>query len=104
MVDMRAALVIVSGTVYGPPPTRKVVPGGVINTWAAPMPADAIGGSPRGGEAAPGRGLGAACGAGGDTGSGAGCAGVGAMGAGFADGGGASGSTSASGCRSDPGG
>ena len=43
MVDSRCASVIDSGTVYGPPPTRMVGPGGEMTTCAAPMPGDEVG-------------------------------------------------------------
>ena len=42
-VEIRDASLISSGTVYGPPPTRNVVPGGEINTCAEPIPADVVG-------------------------------------------------------------
>src|SRR5665811_2043677 len=42
IVETRAASVIDSGTVYGPPPTRKACPG-VMMTCADPMPADTVG-------------------------------------------------------------
>ena len=47
-VDSRAALITESGTVYGPPPTRNVVPDGVIVTCAIPRPGDVIGGGATG--------------------------------------------------------
>src|SRR3989442_13504890 len=43
IVDRRCASVIDSGTVYGPPPTRNVGPGGEFRTCAAQIPGDAVG-------------------------------------------------------------
>src|SRR5436190_9563191 len=43
IVEIRCASVIEIGTVYGPPPTRRVGPGGVISTCAEPTPADVVG-------------------------------------------------------------
>lgn len=45
IVDSRVAATIDSGTVYGPCPTRNVVPGGEISTCAVPRPVDVVGGS-----------------------------------------------------------
>src|SRR5438128_4355638 len=42
-VDRRCASVTDSGTVYGPPPTRNVVPGGEMMTCAPPIPGDVVG-------------------------------------------------------------
>src|SRR6516162_9490382 len=42
-VEMRVASVIEMGTVYGPPPTRKVGPGGEMMICAAPTPGDCVG-------------------------------------------------------------
>src|SRR5262249_26152473 len=42
IVDSRAAPLMSSGTVYGPPPTRKVV-GPEIITCADPIPCDCVG-------------------------------------------------------------
>ena len=42
-VEIRDASVISSGTVYGPPPTRNVGPGGEISTCAEPIPGDVVG-------------------------------------------------------------
>ena len=39
MPEIRDALVIVIGTLYGPPPTRNGVAGGVTRIWAWPIPA-----------------------------------------------------------------
>src|SRR5206468_11532538 len=45
MVEIRAASLIEIGMMYGPPPTRNVVPLGDITTRAAPIPGVVIGGS-----------------------------------------------------------
>src|SRR5215470_1943791 len=74
-VEMRVASVIEMGTVYGPPPTRNIGPGGEMMICAAPTPGDCVGGA-------------ACCGVAGAGGD----AGVGGAGAGAADGGGAVGS------------
>ena len=42
-VEMRDASVIEIGTVYGPPPTRNVGPGGEMMTWADPIPGAVVG-------------------------------------------------------------
>src|SRR5437763_5568812 len=54
IVVMRAAPLIEIGTVYGPPPTRNVVPGGDSTTCADPIPGDVVGVSAAGGWAATG--------------------------------------------------
>src|SRR5205814_10455396 len=45
IVEIRAASLIEIGMMYGPPPTRNVVPLGDITTRAAPIPGVVIGGS-----------------------------------------------------------
>src|SRR5204862_5951071 len=42
IVEIRVAPVTEIGTVYGPPPTRNVVPDGESSTWADPMPGATI--------------------------------------------------------------
>src|SRR5438552_3925809 len=42
-VDRRCASMTDKGTVYGPPPTWNVVPGGEMMTCAPPIPGDAVG-------------------------------------------------------------
>ncbi|HEY2906270.1 MAG TPA: hypothetical protein VGJ29_10260, partial [Vicinamibacterales bacterium] len=41
-VDSREAFTTEIGTVYGPPPTRNAVPGGVMITCAAPRPGEVV--------------------------------------------------------------
>src|SRR5262245_59829811 len=53
-VEIRDALLIDSGTLYGPPPTRNSVPGGVVMTWARVAAGDVPGGVVRAGGAAGG--------------------------------------------------
>src|SRR6185503_12035414 len=86
IVDRRCASVIDSGTVYGPPPTRNVGPGGEISTCAEPIPGAVVGvacpapgvdgGNPAGGGVAIAGGAGGATG-GGSTGTAGGTAGDG---------------------------
>src|SRR3989338_6401354 len=45
IVESRVALVMDTGTVYGPPPTRNAVPGGDVMTCAMPTPGEVVGGS-----------------------------------------------------------
>src|SRR5262252_8715562 len=74
-VEILDASLINSGTVYGPPPTRKVGPGGEINTCAEPIPADVVGTAAGGwadGTGADAWAGGGACGAG-TCGDGGGC-------------------------------
>ena len=61
IVVIRVAPVIEIGTVYGPPPTRNVVPDGDRITCADPMPGETVGVSAAGGWA----GVGGVCGWGG---------------------------------------
>src|SRR5690242_19154476 len=68
IVERRDALLIEMGTVYGPPPTRTGVPGGVTTTIAAPNPAVVTGASVA--ACWPGGGVAGAGGAAGDGGSG----------------------------------
>src|SRR5438094_10503971 len=92
IVDRRCASVIDSGTVYGPPPTRNVGPGGEISTCAEPMPGDCVGtaaGAAAGGVPAGAAGGGAAAvgsvvgGTAAAPGSGGGVGAAGAAGGGF---------------------
>src|SRR5438552_235489 len=45
IVEIRAASLIEIGMMYGPPPTRNVVPLGDMTMRAVPMPGDVMGGS-----------------------------------------------------------
>src|SRR4051812_16392942 len=46
IIESRDTFVIDTGTVYGPPPTRNVVPGGVRITCAEPNPGEVDAGAP----------------------------------------------------------
>ena len=102
-VESRETFTIEIGTVYGPAPTRNVVPGGERITCASPTPGVVIGGSTgagggrRRGEAAP------ACGAAAD-GAAAGGAASASGGCGGAAGGGCGGTTTVPGTGVVPGG
>src|SRR5580765_942221 len=94
---MRCASVIDSGTVYGPPPTRNVGPGGEISTCAEPIPGDVVGTA--GGVA----GVGSAAG-GRISAAGGGVSTAGGVTAGVDTGGVGAGSTTVPGTGDDPGG
>src|SRR5262249_62305542 len=80
---MRDALVIVMGTLYGPPPTRNGVAGGVTSTCAWPIPA--VGGCTSAGVGLGAAGLGVVAGAG--TAGGGTAAALGGGGGGWGSGG-----------------
>jgi hypothetical protein len=102
-VEIRDASLISSGTVYGPPPTRNVVPGGEIRTCADPIPCDVVGTA----SGAAGGGGGAGAGVTGGRGVGGGCVSTGAgdaVTAGGCTGGGWAGTITVPGTGDDPGG
>src|SRR5205809_5680146 len=70
-VDRRCASMTDKGTVYGPPPSWNVVPGGEMMTCAPPIPGDAVG------TAAGGGGVAGSAGAAGGVAAGGVAAGVG---------------------------
>jgi len=105
-VEILDASLISNGTVYGPPPTRNVGPGGDMSTCAEPIPVDVVGtaaasGGPAGGCAGGGTGAGAM---GGDGGCGCVSTAAGGCAGGCSTGGVAGGSRTVPGTGDDPGG
>src|SRR5438034_2252231 len=95
IVVIRVAPVIEIGTVYGPPPTRNVVPDGESTTCAEPIPGDTVGVSATGGCTGAG---------GGCTAGGVSTTGGGGTGGGVAAGGVGGGAATVPGIGVDPGG